>query len=59
MRLLPLCMTLALALLTGCQSTPPEKFFVPACTQHRYDAGFCDTPSNFNLFATIVTGRVQ
>ena len=50
---------LALAFVSGCQTTAPQKPFEPACTPRRYDAGFCDLPSNFNLFATIVTGELQ
>lgn len=57
--LLPIATTLALALLSACQSAPPTKPFEPACTPHRYDAGFCDEPTNFHLWATLLTGQVQ
>lgn len=60
MRLLLLtATTMALALLSACQSAPPSKPFEPACTQHRFDAGFCDLPTNFHLWATLLTGQVQ
>ncbi len=60
MRLLPICAMLALFGLSACQSAPPsDKMFKPACTQHRYDAGYCDLPTNFHAFATLVTGQYQ
>jgi hypothetical protein len=59
MRRSPLLMVLTLCLLAGCQSTPPDEMFKPACTPRRIDAGFCELPSNFNLFGTIVSGQLQ
>lgn len=55
--LLPIATTMAL--LTACQSAPPTKPFEPECTPRRYDAGFCDQPTNFHLWATLLTGQVQ
>ncbi|WP_442577730.1 hypothetical protein ACSBOB_19425 [Mesorhizobium sp. ASY16-5R] len=61
MRLLvPTSAMLALVLLSACQSAPPSgKRFEPECTPRRYDAGFCDLPSNFHLWTTLLTGQVQ
>ncbi|MFI0846251.1 hypothetical protein [Mesorhizobium sp. IMUNJ 23232] len=55
--LLPIAMTMAL--LSACQTAPPSKPFEPACTQHRFDAGFCDQPTNFHLWTTLLTGQMQ
>jgi hypothetical protein len=59
MRRSPLLMILALSFLAACQSTPPDKMFKPACTPRRIDAGFCELPSNFNLWGTLITGQRQ
>jgi hypothetical protein len=59
MRFLALLVMLTLPFLTACQSTPPGEMFVPACTPRRIDAGFCELPSNFNLWGTVISGQLQ
>jgi len=60
MRRLSALTIVAFCVLTGCQSAPPsDKPFQPACTPRRIDAGYCELPSNFNLWGTIISGQLQ